>query len=53
LLGEQNPQQGTRTQGRKRPMPSDHDLSYIDLLAVRALLLWPLLAWALLFYFLG
>ena len=34
-------------------MPSDQDLSYLDLLAVRALLLWPLLAWALLFYFLG
>jgi hypothetical protein len=33
-------------------MPSDQDLSYLDLLAVRALLLWPLLAWALVFYFL-
>ena len=34
-------------------MPSDQDLSYLDLLAVRALLLWLLLAWALLFYLLG
>ena len=34
-------------------MPSDQDLSYLDLLAVRALLLSPLLAWALLFYLLG
>ena len=33
-------------------MPSDQDLSYLDLLAARALLLWPLLAWALVFFFL-
>ena len=32
-------------------MPSDQDLSYLDLLAGRALLLRPLLAWALVFYF--
>ena len=33
-------------------MPSDQDLSYLVLLAVRALLLWPLLAWATVLYFL-
>ena len=39
-------------QVRERPMPSDQDLSYLDLLAVRALLLWPLLVWATVLYFL-
>jgi len=43
---------GIRSQRGERPMPSDQDLSYLDLLAVRALLLWPLLAWALVFFFL-
>ena len=46
------PGQALVRDGRERPMPSDQDLSYLDLLAVRALLLWPLLAWALVFYFL-
>jgi len=32
------------------PMAEDQDLSYLDLLALRALLISPLLAWALLFY---
>ena len=35
-------------------MTEDHDLSYLDLLAVRALLIWPLVAWWAVFYvFLG
>jgi len=33
-------------------MPQDEEISYRQLLALRALLLWPLLAWAMLFYFL-
>ena len=33
-------------------MPSDQEISYLDLLALRALLMWPLLAWAMVFYFL-
>jgi hypothetical protein len=33
-------------------MPSDQEISYLDLLALRALLMWPLLAWATVFYFL-
>jgi hypothetical protein len=33
-------------------MPPDQELSYLDLLALRALLVWPLLAWALVFFFL-
>jgi hypothetical protein len=31
-------------------MTGDEDLSYLDLLAVRALLIWPLVAWSLLFF---
>jgi len=34
-------------------MAADQDLSCLDLFAGRALLLWPLLAWSLLFFFLG
>jgi hypothetical protein len=33
-------------------MPSEQDLSYLDLLAVRALLLWPVFVWAMVFFFL-
>jgi hypothetical protein len=33
-------------------MPSDQEISYLDLLALRALLMWPLLVWAMVFYFL-
>ena len=33
-------------------MPSDQDLSYLDLLVLRALLVSPLFAWAMVCYFL-
>jgi len=33
-------------------MTDGQDLSYLDLLALRAMLIWPLVAWAAVFYFL-
>lgn len=33
-------------------MSDELELAYLDLLALRALLIWPLLAWASLFYIL-
>ena len=31
-------------------MTEDEDLSYLDLIAVRALLIWPLVAWVAVFF---
>jgi hypothetical protein len=31
-------------------MTEDEDLSYLDLLALRALLIWPLVAWGMVIY---
>jgi hypothetical protein len=47
-VGEQN----ASSDAEEQPMPSEQDLSYLDLLAVRALLLWPVLVWAMVFFFL-
>ena len=38
--------------GKGPRMSEDLDLTYLDLLAVRAMLLWPLLVWAFVFYLL-